>query len=115
MFFAGQITGVEGYLESAATGHLVARYLDEADSGVEPEALPSTTAIGSLGRHVADSSPDRFQPSNVTWGIIEDATSGIRNKIRRRDEQVRLALEAIERIAAISPSCTTAPGVSSRA
>lgn len=115
MFFAGQITGVEGYLESAATGHLVARYLDEADSGVEPEALPSTTAIGSLGRHVADSSPDRFQPSNVTWGIIEDATSGIRNKSRRRDEQVRLALEAIERIAAISPSGTTAPGVSSRA
>ncbi|HUP64471.1 MAG TPA: methylenetetrahydrofolate--tRNA-(uracil(54)-C(5))-methyltransferase (FADH(2)-oxidizing) TrmFO [Thermoanaerobaculia bacterium] len=98
IFFAGQITGVEGYLESAATGHLVARYLDEAASGIEPVPLPSHTAIGALGRHVADSSPERYQPSNVTWALIEDATTGIRKKILRREAQVRLALEAIERI-----------------
>src|SRR5438093_1661712 len=66
IFFAGQITGVEGYVESAAVGLLVARYIDD------PTPLPYHTALGPLGRHVAVSSPERYQPSNVTWALIED-------------------------------------------
>lgn len=89
IFFAGQITGVEGYVESAAVGLLVARYIDD------PSPLPYHTALGALGRHVAESSPDRYQPSNVTWALIEDAV-GKAKKTEKRDRQVALALAAVE-------------------
>lgn len=98
-FFAGQITGVEGYVESAATGLLVARYLHEASLGREPVPLPYHTALGALGRHVAESTPDRYQPSNVTWALIENRVD-LRNKKARRDAQVALALQTIERLLA---------------
>ncbi len=99
-FFAGQITGVEGYLESAATGHAVALYIDALDRGETPDPVPYHTALGALGRHVAESSPERYQPSNVTWALIEDRTRGIRKKEERRLEQARLAIETIEAMAA---------------
>ena len=100
LFFAGQITGVEGYLESAATGLLVARYIDGIASGSEPEALPYHTALGALGRHVAESSPDRYQPSNVTWALIEDRLEKRkRKKEERRLAQAELALATIREIA----------------
>ncbi|HKO57734.1 MAG TPA: methylenetetrahydrofolate--tRNA-(uracil(54)-C(5))-methyltransferase (FADH(2)-oxidizing) TrmFO [Thermoanaerobaculia bacterium] len=88
VFFAGQITGVEGYVESAAVGLLVARYIDD------PAPLPYHTALGALGRHVAESSPDRYQPSNVTWGLIEDKI-GRAKKIEKRDRQAALALQTV--------------------
>ena len=88
IFFAGQITGVEGYVESAAVGLLVARYIDH------PTALPYHTALGALGRHVAESSPDRYQPSNVTWALIEDAFGNVK-KSEKRERQVEKALETI--------------------
>ena len=91
MFFAGQITGVEGYVESAAVGLLVARYIDD------PSPLPYHTALGALGRHVAESSPERYQPSNVTWALIEDAVGKAR-KTEKRDRQVALALAAVEQL-----------------
>ena len=92
LFFAGQITGVEGYVESAAVGLLVARYVDD------PTPLPYHTALGALGRHVAESSPDRYQPSNVTWALIEDAI-GKAKKAEKRDRQVELAIRTIEQLA----------------
>jgi methylenetetrahydrofolate--tRNA-(uracil-5-)-methyltransferase len=92
LFFAGQITGVEGYIESAAVGLLVARYIDD------PTPLPYHTALGALGRHVAESSPERYQPSNVTWALIEDVVGKVR-KNEKRDLQVRRAMETIEAIA----------------
>jgi methylenetetrahydrofolate--tRNA-(uracil-5-)-methyltransferase len=88
VFFAGQITGVEGYVESAAVGLLVARYIDD------PTPLPYHTALGALGRHVAESSPDRYQPSNVTWALIEDAFGNVK-KSEKRERQVAKALETI--------------------
>jgi len=92
IFFAGQITGVEGYVESAAVGLLVARYIDD------PTPLPYHTALGALGRHVAESSPERYQPSNVTWALIEDVIGNVRKK-DKRERQVEAALAAIERLA----------------
>jgi methylenetetrahydrofolate--tRNA-(uracil-5-)-methyltransferase len=92
IFFAGQITGVEGYVESAAVGLLVARYLDD------PTPLPYHTALGALGRHVAESSPDRYQPSNVTWALIADVIGKAR-KNEKRDRQVEHALATIEGLA----------------
>jgi methylenetetrahydrofolate--tRNA-(uracil-5-)-methyltransferase len=88
VFFAGQITGVEGYVESSAVGLLVARYIDD------PAPLPYNTALGALGRHVAESSPERYQPSNVTWALIEDVV-GRAKKIEKRERQAKCALEAI--------------------
>jgi len=68
---AGQITGVEGYLESAATGLAAALYLllERRGGGVEP--LPATTALGALARHLTESDPERFQPANINYGLFE--------------------------------------------
>jgi methylenetetrahydrofolate--tRNA-(uracil-5-)-methyltransferase len=98
VFFAGQITGVEGYVESSAVGFLVARYLDELSRTGTATPLPYHTALGALGRHVAESSPDRYQPSNVTWALIEDVI-GRAKKIEKRERQAAKALETIERLA----------------
>src|SRR5712691_4020171 len=94
-FFAGQITGVEGYIESAAVGLLVSRYIDELSRTGTATPLPYHTALGALGRHVAESSPDRYQPSNVTWALIEDAIGRVR-KTEKRERQVEKALTTIE-------------------
>ena len=99
IFFAGQITGVEGYVESSAVGLLVARYIDQLERTGTATPLPYHTALGALGRHVAESSPDRYQPSNVTWALIEDVI-GKAKKIEKREKQVSRAIETIEKIVA---------------
>src|SRR5258707_1337261 len=99
LFFAGQITGVEGYVESSAVGLLVARYIDELTRDGAARPLPYHTALGALGRHVAESSPDRYQPSNVTWALIEDVI-GRAKKIEKRERQAAAAIATIEQIAA---------------
>ena len=67
---AGQITGVEGYLESAATGLAIALYLLLERRGVELEPLPATTALGALARHLTESDPAHFQPANINYGLF---------------------------------------------
>jgi methylenetetrahydrofolate--tRNA-(uracil-5-)-methyltransferase len=99
IFFAGQITGVEGYVESSAVGLLVARYIDELSHGNPAIPLPFHTAIGALGRHVSESSPDRYQPSNVTWALIADVIGRCR-KIEKRERQVAAALESVRALCA---------------
>jgi methylenetetrahydrofolate--tRNA-(uracil-5-)-methyltransferase len=96
IFFAGQITGVEGYVESSAVGLLVARYIDELSRNGNAVPLPYHTALGALGRHVSESSPDRYQPSNVTWAMIEDVI-GRAKKIEKRERQAERAIATIER------------------
>jgi methylenetetrahydrofolate--tRNA-(uracil-5-)-methyltransferase len=98
IFFAGQITGVEGYVESSAVGLLVGRYIDEITRTGRANPLPYYTALGSLGRHVAESSPDRYQPSNVTWAMIEDVI-GRAKKVEKRERQAAKAIDAIRAIA----------------
>jgi methylenetetrahydrofolate--tRNA-(uracil-5-)-methyltransferase len=88
IFFAGQITGVEGYVESSAVGLLVARYINGGS------VIPYHTALGALGRHVSESSPDHYQPSNVTWAMIEDVI-GRAKKIEKRERQVAAAVNTI--------------------
>ena len=67
---AGQLTGVEGYLESAATGLAAALYLAAERRGEEAPALPATTALGALARHLTESDPARFQPANIHLGLF---------------------------------------------
>lgn len=95
--FAGQITGVEGYVESAATGLAVGLTLAQTLEGREPVPIPATTAIGSLARHCSDRpATEKFEPMNVTFGLIEDTShSPVRDKRERRRRMVERALAAI--------------------
>jgi methylenetetrahydrofolate--tRNA-(uracil-5-)-methyltransferase len=69
---AGQITGVEGYLESAATGLAIALYLSLERAGQPVEPLPATTALGALARHLTESDADHFQPANINYGLFSE-------------------------------------------
>jgi methylenetetrahydrofolate--tRNA-(uracil-5-)-methyltransferase len=97
IFFAGQITGVEGYVESAATGLGVGVTLAQLLEGREPAPVPYTTAMGSLARHCSERpATEKFEPMNVTFGLIEDTShSPIRDRRARREQLSRRALEAI--------------------
>ena len=95
--FAGQITGVEGYVESVATGLAVGLATAQTLEGRDPVPLPYTTAMGSLARHCSERPPEvKFEPMNVTFGLIEDTShSPIRDKARRRQMMVDRAMAAI--------------------
>lgn len=77
---AGQITGVEGYLESAATGLLNALYLTLERRGVDFQPLPATTALGALARHLTESVAKHFQPANINYGLFEPLSPARRMK-----------------------------------
>ena len=83
LFFAGQISGVEGYVESAASGLIAGRNAAALARGVEPSAPPRTTAIGALGYYVAHADPRNYQPTNITFGIIEPLPGAPRKKHER--------------------------------
>jgi methylenetetrahydrofolate--tRNA-(uracil-5-)-methyltransferase len=70
LFFAGQVSGVEGYVESAASGLIAGRNAARLASGRVPAAPPRTTAIGALGYYVSHADPAHYQPSNITFGIM---------------------------------------------
>jgi methylenetetrahydrofolate--tRNA-(uracil-5-)-methyltransferase len=97
IFFAGQITGVEGYVESAATGLAAGITLSQILEGREPVPIPYTTAIGSLARHCSERPATKiFEPMNVTFGLIEDTShSPMRDKAERRQMMVDRALAAM--------------------
>lgn len=67
---AGQLTGVEGYLESAATGLVAALYIELERRGETFEPLPASTALGALARHLTESDPRHFQPANINYGLF---------------------------------------------
>lgn len=83
LFFAGQITGVEGYVESASSGLVAGAALARRMIGEEPRELTAITAIGSLGRYVSCYNGSDFQPMNVTFGIMEGLEKAPRNKRER--------------------------------
>jgi methylenetetrahydrofolate--tRNA-(uracil-5-)-methyltransferase len=77
VFFAGQISGVEGYVESAASGLIAGRNAALVALGHEPKTPPRTTAIGALAYYVSHAEPRNYQPTNITIGIMpppDDAT-----------------------------------------
>lgn len=84
LFFAGQITGVEGYLESAASGHLAARAMHAHLTGAPLPDFTATTAIGALGRYVAEYAGADFQPMHINFGIINPWEGSQRVKKRER-------------------------------
>jgi len=80
---AGQITGVEGYLESAATGLLIALYIALERRGEAITPLPATTALGALARHLTRSDPKHFQPANINYGLFDDLGERVPRRKRR--------------------------------
>ncbi|MDT8367904.1 MAG: methylenetetrahydrofolate--tRNA-(uracil(54)-C(5))-methyltransferase (FADH(2)-oxidizing) TrmFO [Longimicrobiales bacterium] len=85
MIFAGQLTGVEGYTESAASGLLAAVNLDRVVRGEAPIVPPATTMLGGLYRFLRESAPKHFQPMNSNWGLVDPLPGRrIRDKAEKR-------------------------------
>lgn len=94
--FAGQLTGVEGYTESTATGLLAAINLDRMLRGEEPALPPPTTMLGALYRYLRESDPAHFQPMNANFGLLEELPDPPRDKVRKRELYAERALRALE-------------------
>jgi len=97
---AGQMTGVEGYLESAATGLAVALYLLLQEREQRPPPLPDTTALGALARHLTQSNPKRYQPTNINYGLLEP----LGRRVPRRDRRAAYVARASDALAAWADS-----------
>ena len=96
LFFAGQMSGVEGYVESAASGLLAGIGASLRARGQEPVALPEDTALGALGRYIARSDPKGYQPTNIAFGLLPDLPARIRDKSRKRLAMAHRALESLD-------------------
>ncbi len=94
--FAGQMTGVEGYVESAASGLLVGIETAARVLGLEPVAFPQETAIGALGLYVSGGSVGDFQPMNINFGIITPLDRRVRGKRNKNAEISRRSLEILD-------------------
>ncbi len=94
MLFAGQITGVEGYTESSATGLLAGINLSRLLSGLEPALPPPTTMTGALYRYLREADPKHFQPMNANFGLLDDLAETIRDKKKKREMFALRALQA---------------------
>lgn len=98
--FAGQMTGVEGYVESTASGFLAAVAMAAKVQGREPVAFPKTTAIGALGLYVSDGSIENFQPMNINFSIISPLEYRVRKKAEKNLAISQRALEQIDALLA---------------
>ena len=100
VFFAGQISGVEGYIEAIATGFMAGVHAAEAMRGRVPEPAPRMTAMGSLANYISRAETKNFQPMNITFALLPALASDLartrRKKADRRRLQVDLALQDFE-------------------
>jgi methylenetetrahydrofolate--tRNA-(uracil-5-)-methyltransferase len=95
LLFAGQLTGVEGYTESIASGLVAALNLDRLMKGHEPVVPPPTTMLGGLYRYLAEADPDLFQPMNANFGLLDPLGRPVR---RRRERRIAHAVRALDAI-----------------
>ncbi len=91
--FAGQLSGVEGYTESIATGLLAGLYAAALTRGEEPVPAPRASALGSLVHYITHADPKDFQPANITFDLLEPLEEELRKKIRDKKERHRLVCE----------------------
>ena len=98
LYFAGQITGVEGYVESAASGLLAGAALARQCLGLPPAIVPAATAIGALAHYVSGYQGSDFQPMNVTFGIMEPLPSPPRGKRERYQAMAQRALAIVKEL-----------------
>ncbi len=98
VFFAGQITGVEGYMESAASGIMAGKNAVRLARGKVPLSLPDVTMIGALSAYISDETVRDFQPMGANFGILPPIEPKIRDKKQRYAAFSERALRALERI-----------------
>jgi len=98
IFFAGQITGVEGYVESASSGLMVGFNLSRIMKGLDPIDFTESTVIGALAWYISHSSTKNFQPMNANFGILLSLNKKIQNKKEKNNELSKRALEKIQSI-----------------
>ncbi|MBE6972493.1 MAG: methylenetetrahydrofolate--tRNA-(uracil(54)-C(5))-methyltransferase (FADH(2)-oxidizing) TrmFO [Ruminococcaceae bacterium] len=96
--FAGQITGVEGYVESTASGFVAAVELAHRLLGKPPMDYPRETALGALALYISDESVVQFQPMNINFGLIPQLGYRVKGKRNKNAELSRRALEALPRL-----------------
>lgn len=97
LFFAGQMTGVEGYVESAASGLIAGINAARLVSGEEPLEFPHETAMGSMARYITTTNAKNFQPMNANFGLFPDLPEKIRGKQERNEKHATRALETIQK------------------
>src|SRR5579872_3509068 len=100
VFFAGQISGVEGYVESIATGLMAARHAVEMATGRPVRAFPRETALGSLGAYISGADSRSYQPANITFDLLPALEEETRHKLRhdRQARHAEICRRAMERM-----------------
>lgn len=96
LFIAGQVSGVEGYVESAASGLIAGRNAAALALGETPRTLPRTTALGALAYYVSHADPRTYQPTNIAFGLIPPLEAPPRGRQARRQAMARRALDDLE-------------------
>lgn len=97
LFFAGQMTGVEGYVESAASGLIAGINAARLVKGEEPVEFPHETAMGSMARYITTTNAKNFQPMNANFGLFPDLPVKIKAKQERNEKHASRALETIQK------------------
>jgi methylenetetrahydrofolate--tRNA-(uracil-5-)-methyltransferase len=93
LLFAGQLSGVEGYTESIATGMLAGIYAAALARGEEPTPAPRASALGSLVHYITHADPKHFQPANITFDLLEPLEEELRKQVRDKKERHRIVCE----------------------
>ncbi len=93
LMFAGQLSGVEGYTESIATGLLAGIYAASLVHGEEPTPAPRASALGSLVHYITHTDPKNFQPANITFDLLEPLDEELRKKVCDKKERHRMQCE----------------------
>ena len=99
IFFGGQITGVEGYMESAASGLMAGINLARRLKGEETVVLPEDTMIGALSRYISDESVKNFQPMGANFGVLPPLEEKIRDKQERYMQLANRGMESLKEFA----------------
>jgi methylenetetrahydrofolate--tRNA-(uracil-5-)-methyltransferase len=111
VLFAGQISGVEGYVEAIATGLMAGMHAAALAAGESPRALPRETALGSLCHYISGADPNHYQPANITFDLLPQLEEAERQRLRRdkkarHAEVCRRALAALEEYRTAEPAGT---------
>lgn len=110
LFFAGQMTGVEGYVESAAAGLIAGINAARLAMGEAPVVFPAETAMGSLARYITEADPNHFQPMNVNFGLFPPLETRVKPKRERYRQLAGRALRSMEEFSSYLTGRATSAG-----